>query len=387
MSTLTSSDLRCILSFLQELHTLCDLENLPDRVISTLPKVIASELTGWSPTSFSNREILAESSYSAQQVGSLTSQDAQKIGNRYFSKHPLVRHYIKTHDGSARTISDFLSEEELHRFEELYQYFLRPLGMEEQMIAVLSIPQTVEPTLLTNSTQDIVVVLHRSQRNFSERDRLILNLLRPHLVQAYQNAQALTQIQQQLTKLNRTIEQLGTIFLSTSGQIQFISQRASQLLAQYFQSSMSQTARLPELLQNWINYQLSRLYRTNEMLSPCLPLKVEREGKQLIIRLIDERLNEQYLLLLEEQLPSSLSPKLLELLGLTRRESEVLFWVAKDKNTREIGSILGMSDRTVKKHLEHIYEKFGVQTRAAAVVRALEKLGLLTLSCTRHHSS
>jgi DNA-binding CsgD family transcriptional regulator len=57
---------------------------------------------------------------------------------------------------------------------------------------------------------------------------------------------------------------------------------------------------------------------------------------------------EQYLLLLEEQLPSSLSPKLLELLGLTRRESEVLFWLAKDKNTREIGSILGMSDRTVR---------------------------------------
>lgn len=377
MPTLTSRDLRSILSFLQELHTLCNLETLPDRVISTLPKVIGSELTGWSPTNFRNRKILAESSYSAQQVGSLTSQQAQEIGNRYFAKHPLVGHYVKTHDGSAHTISDFLSEEELHRLEELYQYFLRPLGMEEQMITVLPLTQIVEPTLATNSTQDIVVVLHRSQRNFSERDRLILNLLRPHLIQAYKNAKALTQIQQKLTQLNRTIEQLGAIVISASGQVQLITQQASQLLTQYFQSSMSPPSHFPELLQQWINYQLSRLNQTNEILSPCLPLKVERKEKQLIIRLIVERPKEQYLLLLEERLPSSLSPESLELLGLTHRESEVLFWVAKDKSTKEIASILRMSDRTVKKHLEHIYEKFGVQSRAAAVVRALEKLGLI----------
>ncbi len=51
---------------------------------------------------------------------------------------------------------------------------------------------------------------------------------------------------------------------------------------------------------------------------------------------------------------------------LTPRETEVLGWVAKGKTNRDIGEILGMSPRTVNKHLEHIYVKLGVETRAAA---------------------
>jgi DNA-binding response OmpR family regulator len=51
---------------------------------------------------------------------------------------------------------------------------------------------------------------------------------------------------------------------------------------------------------------------------------------------------------------------------LTPRETDVLTWVAKGKTNRDIGEILGMSPRTVNKHLEHIYVKLGVETRAAA---------------------
>lgn len=55
---------------------------------------------------------------------------------------------------------------------------------------------------------------------------------------------------------------------------------------------------------------------------------------------------------------------------LTPREAEVLSWLAKGKTNRDIGDILGMSPRTVNKHLEHIYEKLGVETRTAAVAAA-----------------
>jgi len=54
---------------------------------------------------------------------------------------------------------------------------------------------------------------------------------------------------------------------------------------------------------------------------------------------------------------------------LTRRELDVLEWVAKGKTNRDIGDILGMSPRTVNKHLEHIYAKLGVETRTAAVAQ------------------
>jgi DNA-binding response OmpR family regulator/DNA-binding CsgD family transcriptional regulator len=56
--------------------------------------------------------------------------------------------------------------------------------------------------------------------------------------------------------------------------------------------------------------------------------------------------------------------------ALTPREAEVLSWVAKGKTNRDIGDILGMSPRTVNKHLEHIFEKLGVETRAAAAALA-----------------
>src|ERR1700733_14947412 len=60
---------------------------------------------------------------------------------------------------------------------------------------------------------------------------------------------------------------------------------------------------------------------------------------------------------------------------LTRREAEVLLWLARGKSNRDIGQILDVSHRTVNKHLEHIYPKLGVEGRTAAValaVRALE---------------
>ncbi|AXV18383.1 DNA-binding response regulator (plasmid) [Neorhizobium sp. SOG26] len=57
--------------------------------------------------------------------------------------------------------------------------------------------------------------------------------------------------------------------------------------------------------------------------------------------------------------------------ALTLRESEVLEWIAKGKSNRDIGDILGLSARTVNKHLEQIYVKLGVENRASAAVRAM----------------
>ena len=62
----------------------------------------------------------------------------------------------------------------------------------------------------------------------------------------------------------------------------------------------------------------------------------------------------------------------LEQKGLTRREIEVLEWVARGKTNTEIGMILHISPRTASKHLEHIYTKLGVESRTAAVVLFLE---------------
>ncbi len=65
--------------------------------------------------------------------------------------------------------------------------------------------------------------------------------------------------------------------------------------------------------------------------------------------------------------PEALSGKL----GVTRREAEVLVWVAKGSTNIEIAEILGISPRTVAKHLQHVFTKLGVETRTAAAARVL----------------
>jgi DNA-binding response OmpR family regulator/DNA-binding CsgD family transcriptional regulator len=76
------------------------------------------------------------------------------------------------------------------------------------------------------------------------------------------------------------------------------------------------------------------------------------------------------MLLLEQRNDNGASTSRLAHAALTPREAEVLSWLAKGKTNRDIGDILGLSHRTVNKHLEHVFEKLGVETRAAAAALA-----------------
>jgi DNA-binding NarL/FixJ family response regulator len=73
---------------------------------------------------------------------------------------------------------------------------------------------------------------------------------------------------------------------------------------------------------------------------------------------------------------SEAKPEQLEALGLTPRESEVLFWVARGKTNDEIATVLGIGLTTVKKHLESTYAKLGVENRTTAAAMALEQMGV-----------
>jgi DNA-binding NarL/FixJ family response regulator len=66
----------------------------------------------------------------------------------------------------------------------------------------------------------------------------------------------------------------------------------------------------------------------------------------------------------------------LEGLGLSPREAEVLFWIAQGKANADVGTVLNMSELTVKKHAGRIFEKLGVESRHAATLKALEVLSI-----------
>lgn len=212
------------------------------------------------------------------------------------------------------------------------------------------------------------------RRNYKQRDQCVLKLVHQPLIETDKNTPKFNQEQQILIQL-KLFDRMGAIVVKADGQVDIMTQRAEQLLSQYSLSHTPQS--LPEALQNWFKHQISLLTSNNEVLSPCLPLHIEQGEKELVIRLISDLIAEQYFLLLEEQKLQLFSISSLELLGLTKREAEVLFWVAKDKSNAAIAKQINCTKGTVRKHLEHIFAKLNVQTRTAAVMLAIERLGLL----------
>jgi DNA-binding NarL/FixJ family response regulator len=83
----------------------------------------------------------------------------------------------------------------------------------------------------------------------------------------------------------------------------------------------------------------------------------------------------EWLVVLRADSEAALLDGLLRHFPLTAREAEVLYWVIQGKTNRDIGEILSLSPRTVHKHLEHVFEKLGVETRTAAAALALQRIG------------
>jgi DNA-binding NarL/FixJ family response regulator len=98
------------------------------------------------------------------------------------------------------------------------------------------------------------------------------------------------------------------------------------------------------------------------------------DGRVLMARRLGEVGVGETMWLLRLRSSGDASPSRLAAASLTPRETEVLSWIAKGKTNRDVAEILGMSPRTVNKHLEHVYEKLGVETRAAAAALASREL-------------
>lgn len=377
METLTNADWQHLNDFLKSLYTPCSLEAFPAQVAAALLKIVRADTAGINGFSLTEKNLPHIVTFPDPSVGVAATAFAAQPEN--FFSDPIATNYIQTRDGQALAISDFLSLIALHVQSPLYTEFLQPLGIEDMMGIAFELPSELKTCQKLDSLhhrqEHLSLTISRDRRNFTERDRLVLNLIRPHLKQAYDTLIAFHQVHHQLTQQQSATDQTALIALSTCGTVQWITPKAGAILHRYFPPSKAPIA-LPDLLQQWVSRQLSMFSQVEEVCQVTRPLRLQLEGRQLAIRFSYCPKAEQLYLLLEETEPEQFSVESLQLLGLTKRESEVLFWVAKDKSPVEVAKLLGMSDRTVKKHLEHIYEKFGVQTRLSAVMYALEHLGI-----------
>lgn len=272
----------------------------------------------------------------------------------HLDRHPVYRNVYDNGDGSPHFVSDFASEEEWSRTP--FAAALETIGVRDSLIFCL----------YTSRQELIFIALNRGDRSFSERDREVAASMRPHLAAAFENAVAFTEAQALALLSARAIEQSpqGVALVDGQGNILHINAPAGDLIQRFFPRESSWKAVLPGPVKTWLSRQL------DPNPSPAEPMQIEAGGTILLIRsatLADGR----YIILFQESDPGRKTPSL-RALGLSKREAEVLHWVGEGKSNIEIGTILGISSRTVGKHLEMIFQKINVDSRVAAALRVRE---------------
>jgi DNA-binding NarL/FixJ family response regulator len=177
----------------------------------------------------------------------------------------------------------------------------------------------------------------------------------------------------------------AVIVLGGNGLPLWQTSKASVWLEKYFPAGAAAPAghKLPAPLQFWLNENLAR-QRQDGGVDGITPLVVKQGDSELSIAVSLAGQGHGITLLLEEKRPATapaarasqetgdeaVAPSSFDGFRLTPRENDVLMWLGKGKTNRDIAEILGMSPRTVNKHLEHIFVKLGVETRSAAAVLA-----------------
>jgi DNA-binding CsgD family transcriptional regulator len=275
------------------------------------------------------------------------------IFEQFIGRDPHVLYTARTGDCSARQVVDLVSQRQF-REHPIYREFYKELSVEHRAAFFLRREETL----------DLAVALLRTGPAFSARELALMEVLRPHIEQAYLNVQRIERMQRYQSHQDAVLEHsiYASALLDSEARPLWISPRAEQWLRKYFPCAIPNSG-LPEQLRQWTLQERRRL-EAPEYKRPAVPFEMVRPESRLIIQLA-HRPEGGFLLLFEEE-EFSLSAAKLQHLGLTGREAEVLYWAAQGKSNPEIALLLEMSRRTVDKHMEHILAKLGVETRAAA---------------------
>jgi DNA-binding CsgD family transcriptional regulator len=324
-----------------------DLDDLRHHTVAILPRLVPTNAIAWNEIDTERGRIEA-----VIDPADLYSEERSKTFMAHIGDHPLVARYNATGDGRPQAISDYLTAAEFHATS-IYQHFYRTIGAEDQIAFVLPEPRFI-----------VGIALNRPRRGFTMRERQILNALRPHLVQAYRNAEDFSRLQRSVTAMEVLVEQAGEglILLDRHGRPEFASPRAAGMFDRWF--GAGKPGRLPEPVRGW-------LATPARAQAPPTPLHLDEGDARLMVRRVPVPDGEA---LLVSEARNDETSQLLQRLGLTRREAEVLLQLTSGRTIAGTASRLGVSPRTVEKHVQHVYDKLGLDGRVAAtnLVRQLE---------------
>jgi DNA-binding CsgD family transcriptional regulator len=240
---------------------------------------------------------------------------------------------------SAMRVSDLLTRREFHS-SEAYAEWYRPWRIERELEVALPSPMTHTKAFIFNRLD--------AARDFTERDRLLLQLLQPHLIRRYARWAIQQRVAAGLAEAARNGADPAVLILGHGGRIEFAQRAVRQLLSEYFGEGDHGVA--PMTIRAWA--------ADHEQLGN---LVIDGTDAQLVVSMAAGESTRQLVLLVHER---STTPSLTQ--RLTRRERDVLDLVADGKSNAEIGRLLWVQPSTIRKHLENAYSKLNVSNRTEA---------------------
>jgi hypothetical protein len=265
----------------QDLYDRRGLEDFADRTMGALLRIVSADRIV-----YGDFDVERQAARLAMQPAVVKDPDGTVDGTvngalgsleRDFGSHPLFRYYLQTGDGRAQKASQVMTKSRYERYGETDE-FTRQLGAKYQM--GLFFP--AGPSVVT------AILLTRSQRDFTERERALLNRLYPHLVQAFRQTASLNRLSRDVDGLFEMLEgpTSSVIVLSETGRVKRWTEQAKSWIAQHCRTPFPASGdRLPDC---FARHRPARARRAGDArASPRDPLIVDKN--QAAHRPVDPR--------------------------------------------------------------------------------------------------
>ncbi len=149
--------------------------------------------------------------------------------------------------------------------------------------------------------------------------------------------------------------------VSNQGRLAWATPQVHEIIEELADNNPTPWSTLADEIKSWLDTDTNVDLRINSFTSPFNILYERKQDDLHLLRIVQTS---------SQKTPEDLKVKL----PITKRESEVLYWVSYGKTSWETSQILEMSPRTVNKHLEQIFKKLGVDNRTSAAAIALRIL-------------
>ena len=327
-------------------------EGFSDRVLRALSRLIPVDRASYNEVDRAAKRVIR-----AHSLGEPAAPELVASLNAHIHEHPVFAHPLQSGAWPPpMMISDFLTQRQF-RSTGLWQEHFRLYGIRDQLGANFAVGRG----------RKIAFGLNRRDNPFTESERLMLDLIRPHIARARIRTERTAAWREAVTLRDDALAASDAFvaLLDAAGEVAYATPPLAALLGT--------PPRLPASLRAWL------------ALSPAV-----RGGRSGVTRLADWAGRAWRVDLLEN--PASPTgevsralrfrpqsgpeqiPRLARGLGLGPREAEVLYWVAQGKRNAEVAVIAGMCEATVAAHLRRLLARLGAETRTGAAAIAWEQM-------------